>query len=113
MISFIPLKVLMLKRNISAKTLKQQEGLTCLNLKRMFDGTSAVRTVVLDRLCKYFKCRLSDIVEYVPDEEWDFERRCKKDKTDPISKLDALSESQRALQEEIEDLKKAYPAYLL
>lgn len=113
MISFIPLKVLMLKRNISPTALKKQEGFTSLNFKRMFDGTSAVRTVVLDRLCKYFKCRLSDIVEYVPDEEWDFERRCKKDKTDPISKLDALSESQKALQEEIEDLKKAYPAYLL
>lgn len=113
MISFIPLKALMLKRGISVATLKKQEGLTCLNVKRMFDGTSAVRTVVLDRLCKYLKCKLSDIVEYVPDEEWDFERRCRKDRTDPISKLDALSESQKALQEEIEELKKAYPAYLL
>ena len=113
MISFIPLKVLMLKRNISVTALRKQDGFTNLNLKRMFDGTSAVRTVVLDRLCKYFKCKLSDIVEYVPDEEWDFERRCKKDKTDPISKLDALSENQKALQEEIEELKKAYPAYLL
>ncbi|MCZ2418707.1 MAG: helix-turn-helix transcriptional regulator [Burkholderiales bacterium] len=28
-----------------------------------------VRTAHLDRLCRYFKCRLEDLAEYVPDEE--------------------------------------------
>lgn len=111
MISFMPLKVLMLRKGLSIAALKKQ-GFQNVNFSKLFNNSTAVRTMLIDRLCKHFNCKLTDIVEYVPDEDWDFDRWCKKDITDPLTKLEHLSEEQKSLQKEIDELKRTYSEYL-
>lgn len=63
-------KVLMAQENLSIIDLAEKIGITRQALSKLvnnqlkeFDGE------VLDKLCKYFKCDVGDILKFVPEEK--------------------------------------------
>ena len=56
MISFMPLKILMLRKGLSIAALKKQ-GFQNVNFSKLFNNSTAVRTMLIDRLCKHFNCK--------------------------------------------------------
>jgi DNA-binding Xre family transcriptional regulator len=115
MISFTPLKVLMLKRHVTLKKLKQDTGLDSLNIRKLLTNKKGTRTVLIDKLCRYFNCKMTDICEYVPDENWDFEKGCRKDinSDDPTVEMNRILDAQSELQKRINDLKETLPDFIL
>ena len=67
MISYEPLWKLMKLRGASTYTLQVKIGISSSTIRRMKDGDS-VSTNTLDALCRYFGCKIEDIVVYCPDE---------------------------------------------
>ena len=75
LISYAPLWKTMKKRGATTYTLRNKgkdeciNGSTVLRLKR----NQSVSTNTLNTLCKILDCKLSDVVEYIPDEEADMQ----------------------------------------
>lgn len=57
-------------RRVTLIELSEATGISRVTLSKMVNqrGYSTL-TDHLDRLCRYFKCRLEDLAEYVPNEE--------------------------------------------
>lgn len=73
MISYEPLWKLMKEKGISTYYLRNKGGNHCINggsILRLKAGES-VSTNTIDSLCKILGCTVSDIIEYVEDEEKD------------------------------------------
>ena len=57
-------------RRVTLMELSEATGISRVTLSKMVNqrGYSTL-TDHLDRLCRYFNCRIEDLAEYVPDEE--------------------------------------------
>lgn len=57
------------RRRITIQEVAEATGITRNTLSRMLNQHGAsVRTENLDRLCAYFRCRIEELVEHLPDE---------------------------------------------
>lgn len=67
----IKIKYLMVDHNIrTISELSRKTGISRDTLNKIYDNTKP-ETVTLEmylKLCRLFKCNLSDLIEYVPDE---------------------------------------------
>lgn len=67
----IKIKYLMVDHNIrTISELSRQIGISRDTLNKIYDNTRP-ETVTLEmylKLCRLFKCNLSDLIEYIPDE---------------------------------------------
>ena len=67
----IKIKYLMVDHNIrTISELSWQTGISRDTLNKIYDNTRP-ETVTLEmylKLCRLFKCNLSDLIEYIPDE---------------------------------------------
>lgn len=56
------------RRRITIQEVAEATGITRNTLSRMLNQHGAsVRTENLDRLCAYFRCRIEELVEHLPD----------------------------------------------
>lgn len=57
------------KRRVTLQEIAEETGLGRMTLSRMLNhpGT-VVRTDVLDKLCRYFSCKVGDLAEHVDEE---------------------------------------------
>lgn len=64
------LDVMMAKRKISLGELSDRVGITLANLSILKNNKAkAIRFSTLDAICQALNCNVSDLLEYVPDEE--------------------------------------------
>lgn len=57
------------KRRVSLQEVADATTINRATLSKILNQhRSVVRTDVLDKLCGYFKCRLEDLAEYVPED---------------------------------------------
>jgi len=68
MISYRPFYETLFKQGITEYQLIFKQGLSANTLHRMKHG-EAISTKTLNVLCEILKCSVSEIIEYVPDEE--------------------------------------------
>lgn len=58
------------RRQIQLLEIAAASGVGRMTLSKLLNHPGAsVRSENLDRLCRYFGCRIEELVEYVPDEE--------------------------------------------
>ena len=56
------------RRRVTIQEIAQDTGITRNTLSKMLNQHGAsVRSENLDRLCGYFKCRIEELVEYIPN----------------------------------------------
>lgn len=67
MISYRPLWQTMRKKGISQYTLINTYHVSTGQLSRLRQGDS-VSTHTIEMFCKILKCRVEDVMEYIPDE---------------------------------------------
>jgi len=68
MISYEPLWKTMEEKKATTYTLQVKGGVSSSTIRRM-KANESVSTNTLDALCKILGCELSDIAEFVPDDE--------------------------------------------
>lgn len=68
MISYQGLWEMMKKKSATTYTLRQKGRISGSTLIRLQNGDS-VSTQTLNSLCKLFGCAVSDLIEYIPDDE--------------------------------------------
>lgn len=68
MIAYNPLWHTMEKKNVTTYTLRVKHEISNSTVQRL-KKNMPVSTNTLDILCKILNCRLSDIAEYIPDDE--------------------------------------------
>ena len=68
MISFEPLKILLLKKGITREELAKVSGVSRTTLDNMFRNRS-VTLESIEKLCNYFQCTMQDIVYITFNEE--------------------------------------------
>ena len=68
MISYRPFYETLFKQGITEYQLIFKQGLSANTLHRMKHG-EAISTKTLNVLCEILKCSVSDIIEYIPEEE--------------------------------------------
>ena len=68
MISYRPFYETLFKKGITEYHLIFKQGLSANTLHRMKHG-EAISTKTLNVLCEILQCTVSEIIEYVPDEE--------------------------------------------
>jgi putative transcriptional regulator len=60
------------RRRVTLQEIAEATGLNRMTLSKLANHHgSNVQTDVIDRLCSYFKCRIEDLVEHVPDGDAD------------------------------------------
>ncbi|MGH8113248.1 MAG: helix-turn-helix domain-containing protein [Rhodanobacteraceae bacterium] len=58
------------RRQIQLLEVAADSGVGRMTLSKLLNHHGAsIRTEYLDRLCRYFDCRVEDLMEYVPDTE--------------------------------------------
>ncbi len=67
MISYKPFYKTLLKKGMTEYELIYRHGLSANTIHRMKHG-KAITTTTLDTLCFILNCRVTDVLEYVPDE---------------------------------------------
>ena len=67
MISYHPFYETLFKKGITEYHLIYKQGLSANTLHRMKHG-EAISTKTLNVLCEILDCKVSDIIEYIPDE---------------------------------------------
>lgn len=56
------------RRRVTLQEIAESTGLNRMTLSKLANHHgSNVQTDVIDRLCTYFKCRVEELVEHVPD----------------------------------------------
>ena len=68
MVSYAPFFRTLKEKNISIYALVQKKGINA-NTINCIKKAKSITTYTLDNLCKALDCQISDIVEYLPDEE--------------------------------------------
>lgn len=66
--SYKPLWILLIEKDMKRTDLLRVAGLNPNALAKMGKGLP-VSMNILEKLCKYFNCRIENIVEYVPDKQ--------------------------------------------
>ena len=68
----INLDIIMAKRKMSLGELSEKVGITLANLSVLKNNKAkAIRFSTLDAICRALDCSVSDVIEYVPDDEED------------------------------------------
>ena len=67
MISYEPFYKTLLKKNMTEYQLIFKQGLSANTLHRMKHG-EAISTKTLNVLCEILRCKIEEIIEYIPDE---------------------------------------------
>ena len=63
---------MMADRKIQLGTLASEIGIASENLSRIKNGrVRAIRFATLEKLCESLKCQPGDLLEYMPQEEYD------------------------------------------
>ena len=65
-ISYKPLFRILLERDMKKTDLRETCGLT-LNVIAKLSKNETISMDSLQKICQYFKCQFSDIVEFIPD----------------------------------------------
>lgn len=66
----IKLRILMAERNIKQKELSTATGIRPNTISDMMNDTyKHISKENLDKLCKYFNCKVEDIIEYTEDKK--------------------------------------------
>ncbi len=66
----VNLDIMLAKRGMSSLELAEKLGITPANLSILKTNKGkAIRFTTLDALCRILSCSVSDILEYIPDEE--------------------------------------------
>ena len=66
----IHLDVMMAKRKMSLNELSEKVGITLANLSILKNNKAkAIRFSTLEAMCQALDCSISDIMEYVPDQQ--------------------------------------------
>lgn len=68
MFSYKPLWKLLIDKEMSKKELMQQTNISKSTMDKM-GRSEHVSMDILDRLCAYFKCSISDIIEHIDEVE--------------------------------------------
>ena len=67
----INLDMMMVKRKMSLNELSERVGITLANLSILKNNhAKALRFSTLDAICQALDCQPADIIEYIPDEEF-------------------------------------------
>jgi putative transcriptional regulator len=62
------LRVLMAKKKVNQEDVINDTKLSKMTVNKLFHGKATMYgKETLDKLCKYFNCTVSDILEYIPD----------------------------------------------
>ncbi|GBQ64301.1 putative transcriptional regulator [Ameyamaea chiangmaiensis NBRC 103196] len=70
------LDLMLVKRKVRSNALARAVGITEANLSSIKSGKiKGIKFSTLEAICKHLQCQPGDILEYVPDEETDFELR--------------------------------------
>ncbi|PFL46656.1 helix-turn-helix domain-containing protein [Bacillus cereus] len=67
MISYKPLLKLMIDKNTNKTVLRKELGFSSSTMAKL-NKNEYVSLSVIDKLCAYFNCQPSDLIEYIPDE---------------------------------------------
>jgi len=70
MISYKPFYQTLFRKGITEYNLIFKQGISANTLHRMKHG-EAISTKTLNALCEILDCKVSDIIEYIPDTEYD------------------------------------------
>ncbi|MBO6273262.1 helix-turn-helix transcriptional regulator [bacterium] len=55
------------ERRVTAKDIAEATGLGSSTISKLRNSKNVnINTNTLDKLCKYFNCKLTDIIDYVP-----------------------------------------------
>lgn len=68
MISYAPFWETIKKKNISTYSLINKYNISSATIDRMRKGTG-ISTMKIDDLCRILNCSVSDIIEYIDDEQ--------------------------------------------
>ena len=68
MISYKPFWETLNKKNISTYALISKHGISSATIDRMRKG-NGISTMKVDDFCRILDCKVSDIIEYLPDEK--------------------------------------------
>ena len=68
MISYKPFYKTLFKRNITEYALIFKYGIPANTIHRMKHG-KAITTTTLDTICTILKCRVEDVLEFLPEED--------------------------------------------
>lgn len=64
----IKLDDLIWERRVTAKDIAQATGLGVSTLSKLRNSKNAnININTMDKLCKYFNCKLNDLIDYIPD----------------------------------------------
>ncbi len=55
------------RRRVTLLEIAEATGIGRITLSRMLNHGSHVRSDTLDRLCRFFGCRIEELVEHIPD----------------------------------------------
>jgi len=66
--SFKPLWKLLVDRDMTAEDLRSALGFSFSTMAKMKKGEN-VSMEILDKICNFLNCKLSDIVEHIPNEK--------------------------------------------
>lgn len=70
------LDMMLVKRKVKSNVLARAVGITEPNLSSIKSGkVKGIRFSTLEAICKYLQCQPGDLLEYVPDEDSDFDLR--------------------------------------
>ena len=66
----IYLSVLMGRKKVNFQNVSDATGLSRTTISNMYhEKIKSVNFETLEKLCDYFKCNLSDLIEYIPEED--------------------------------------------
>ena len=68
MIRYAPLWQTMAEKKVTTYTLRVKHGMSHATVQRL-QADMPVSTHTLNKLCRILDCSLSDVAEYIPDEE--------------------------------------------
>ena len=71
MIKYDKFFALMKERNIKTTEIRRLKIVSEATLQKMRHGNTGLSYESLNRLCAFFNCQPSDLMEYVPDEQED------------------------------------------
>ena len=65
----IKLRELIWQANVKGYEVAEATNLTPATISKIAKGDTDVKLSTINRLCNFFRCELSDILEYIPDKK--------------------------------------------
>jgi putative transcriptional regulator len=67
MISYAPLRALLARQKRTFKELRENIEMGTNTAEKLKNDSGYVALEVIDRICKFLHCSISDVVEHIPD----------------------------------------------